>query len=579
MCSACDEKYMAFLKTYSRRRVLRDAAVAIAAASVRPLAFAEATKTPPAGEQLILAKKIHSMDGSKSASDAMLISGGRIVAVGERSKLLDRKMAGTVVRDFGDMTVLPGFIDPHMHSAFAIMRPWLDIGPFTTANMDEARTKLKNAAAQLKSSDWLLGKMVDPSLMPGKRLTRTDLDAISTAVPIFVLENNGHVAYANSKAFTLAGITAEMPDPPHGRYVHDAGGQLSGRLEETSSFERFLAVLPPMSDQTLAQYMRADFNDASARGCTTLHDCGIGGLAGAKDLEMLDMVMAANPPVRYAGLLISTEFAKWSAMGLKPGLRGPRFSLYGIKAWVDGSNQAQTGYMREPYLNSKERGTANYTLAQIQAVIAQADAVGWQVGLHCNGDAGIDMGLDGFEAVLAGRSGLERRHRIEHCSLLHPEQIARMKKLGVSPSFLIGHVHYWGHAFQADILGPERAQLLDRCRSSLDAGMRITLHSDYNVTPIDPLRCMENAVVRDMKYGGGILNAAERITPYEAVRAMTIDAAWQCHLDKECGSLEPSKSADFVVLEKDPMTIEPTEISKIRVHSTWLEGEQRFAAS
>ncbi len=204
---------------------------------------------------------------------------------------------------------------------------------------------------------------------------------------------------------------------------------------------------------------------------------------------------------------------------------------------------------------------------------------GWQVGIHCNGDAAIDIGLDAYEAALGGKSGLEGRHRIEHCSLLDAGQIARMKQLGISPSFLIGHVHYWGHAFATEILGEERAQKLDRCRSSLDAGLRVTLHSDYNVTPIDPLRCIENAVVRNMKYASGVLNPAERITPYEAVRAMTLDAAWQCHLDKERGSLEAGKFADFVVLEKDPMTVEPTEISKIRVHSTWLEGEKRFSAA
>ena len=578
MCNACDAKFMTFLRSYSRRDVLRGAAAVMSATSIPSMAFAQAPKAPATGEQLILAKAIHSMDGSKSVSDAMLISGGRIVAVGERSKLLARKTAATIVQDFGDMTVLPGFVEPHMHSAFAMMRPWLDIGPFTTTNMDEARTKLKNAVAQVKSPNWLLGKMLDPSLMPGKSFTRADLDAISTDVPIFAIEGNGHIAYVNSKALVLAGVTADTPNPPQGRYVRDASGQLTGRLEESPAFEKFFVAMPPTTDQTLAQFIRDDFSDAAARGCTTLHDCGIGALAAEHDLKMLDMVMAANPPVRYSGFLVSTHFAKWAAMGLKPGMRGPRYSLSGIKAWVDGSNQGRTGYQREPYLNSTDRGSLNYTPAQVLDAIRPAIEAGWQVGIHCNGDAAIDIGLDAYEAVLGGKSGLELRHRIEHCSLLDANQIARMKKMGISPSFLIGHVHYWGHAFATEILGAERAQKLDRCRSSLDAGLRVTLHSDYNVTPIDPLRCIENAVVRNMKYASGILNPAERITPYEAIRAMTIDAAWQCHLDKECGSLETGKSADFVVLEKDPMTVEPTEISRVKIHSTWLEGEKRFSA-
>jgi predicted amidohydrolase YtcJ len=574
MCGVCDQRYMDVLRLYSRNDGSGHGAAPFAGVPTPAAAH-----TPPTGEQLILARAIHTMDVAQSVGDAMLISDGRIVAVGERSDLIAQKSATTVVREFGDMTVLPGFIDPHMHSAFAIMRPWLDIGPFTTNSIDDALAKVKSAVVRIKGRDWLLARLLDPSLMPGTPLTRTILDAISPDVPIFALENNGHCAYANSKAFELAGITEDTPDPPHCRYVRDSAGLLTGRLEESNSLERFLAAMPQTSDEALAQFIREDFDDASSNGCTTLHDCGIGALAGIKDLTTLDGVMAANPPVRYSGFLVSTLFDTWREMGITPGQRGPRFSLAGIKAWVDGSNQAQTGYLREPYLNSTGRGTPNYSPEEIVAAIAEADAAGWQVGLHCNGDAGIDMALDGFEAVLAGRSGLERRHRLEHCSLLHPEQITRMQKLGLSPSFLIGHVHYWGHAFQSDILGPERADLLDRCRSSLDAGLRVTLHSDYNVTPIEPLRCIENAVVRNMKYGGGILNAAERITPHEAVRAMTIDAAWQCHLDHECGSLEPGKSADFVVLEKDPMTIDPTEISKIRIHSTWLEGEQRFTAA
>jgi hypothetical protein len=153
-----------------------------------------------------------------------------------------------------------------------------------------------------------------------------------------------------------------------------------------------------------------------------------------------------------------------------------------------------------------------------------------------------------------------------------------MKALGISPSFLIGHVHFWGRAFRDRLLGPDRADRLDPCRSALRAGLRISLHSDYNVTPIDPLRCVQNAVLRDMREGGGVLNPAERITAMQGLRAVTIDAAWQCHLDHLCGSLEPGKAADLVVLEKDPTTVSPDAIQSIRIHSTWLDGRRRFAA-
>ena len=211
-------------------------------------------------------------------------------------------------------------------------------------------------------------------------------------------------------------------------------------------------------------------------------------------------------------------------------------------------------------------------------MIRDAHESGWQVGVHANGDAAIDVVLDAYEAALRGAGGKRLRHRIEHCSVLHPEQIARMAKLGVSPSFLIGHVHFWGAAFRDSLLGQARADRLDPCRSALNGGLRISLHSDFNVTPIDPLRCIEHAVMRDMRGGAGILNPNERITPLEAIRAMTLDAAWQCHIDDICGSIAVGKAADLVVLEKDPLTIPPDEIHAIRIHSTWLDGEKRYSA-
>jgi predicted amidohydrolase YtcJ len=276
-------------------------------------------------------------------------------------------------------------------------------------------------------------------------------------------------------------------------------------------------------------------------------------------------------------MLVSTHMKKWREMGLRPGVHSPRFTLNGIKAWSDGSNQGGTGYQREPYLGSSNRGALNYRPEEIEQVVREAHEAGWQLGIHANGDAAIDVTLDAFERGTRGAGGHKLRHRIEHCSILHDSQIARMRKLGISPSFLIGHVHFWGRAFRDRLLGPARADRLDPCHSALKAGLRISLHSDYNVTPIDPLRCVQNAVLRDMREGGGVLNPGERISPMQGLRAVTIDAAWQCHLDHLCGSLEPGKAADLVVLEKDPTAVAPDAIQSIKIHSTWLDGQRRYA--
>lgn len=179
----------------------------------------------------------------------------------------------------------------------------------------------------------------------------------------------------------------------------------------------------------------------------------------------------------------------------------------------------------------------------------------WPVLLHANRDAAVTKALAAYEAVLGGESGLPKRHRIEHCSLLNKENIQKMSDLGVSPSFLIGHVAYWGYVFKTGIF-EEKVEILVPCQSALSKGMRISLHSDFWVTPPGPLRIIEQAVTRIMERDpeGKVLNEDEKLTPAQALRAVTYDAAWQCQVDQWVGSLEVGKKADYVILGEDPIT-------------------------
>lgn len=222
------------------------------------------------------------------------------------------------------------------------------------------------------------------------------------------------------------------------------------------------------------------------------------------------------------------------------------------------------------------KGTANYTLEQLVKSIKLAHDNDWQVAVHANGDAGIDLVLDAFEIVHKENPKPNLRHRIEHCTVCHKEHLKRMKEMNITPSFLIGHVYYYGHVFKKYILGEERADLVDPMRSAMELGLRPTMHSDYNCQPVDPLRCLYNAVTRKMKYNHEVLNSKECLTPYEALKAMTIDAAWQCHMDDIVGSIEKGKKADFVILGDNPMMIPESEILHIKVVETWMDGERRY---
>ena len=200
--------------------------------------------------------------------------------------------------------------------------------------------------------------------------------------------------------------------------------------------------------------------------------------------------------------------------------------------------------------------------------------------MHGNGDAAIDSILDAAEA--AREQGVDipaLRCRIEHCSILHDEQIERIKALGMVPSFLINHVHYWGHVMRDQVFGPEKVQLLDRCRAVEDAGIDWVMHTDAPVSPLGSLHKIRVAVARDLwKEPGTILAPDERVSVEAAIRSITINAARACHSEHEIGSLEPGKFADLVVLEEDPRQVEPTAISDIVVSETWMNGNRVFEA-
>jgi predicted amidohydrolase YtcJ len=230
---------------------------------------------------------------------------------------------------------------------------------------------------------------------------------------------------------------------------------LTGRIEESAAFSPFMHKMPLPSATEMRTRTRRLFDRAASVGCTALHDCGIGLFTGTPDLALLKSVMQDKPPVRYRGMLISTAMDGWEKMGIEPDQGDDWFRVSGVKAWSDGSNQAYTGYQRANYLGRDTRGALNYTPEQLTEAIRRAHRRGWQVGVHANGDAAIDTTLAAFGTVLRETPRVDHRHRIEHCSVLHPEQIAQMRELGISPSFLIGHVAGGERLFATAFSGPK----------------------------------------------------------------------------------------------------------------------------
>lgn len=581
MCIACNPGQMAVLRNAaSRRDFLKHMSVAatsaFVASAVGPALAAPQQAASGHAEVIFHGGPIITMNRAAPRVEAVAIAGGKIIAAGGKDHVKGRAGAGTRIVDLKGRTLLPGLVEPHAHFVFVAFDDWINISPIIMPDFAAVVAKLRAGVSKAKPGDWVQAQQFDPSITKGaKAPTLAELDELAPDNPLFIQESNGHIAYVNSVALKLAGVTRDTPDPVGARFVRDANSNLTGRLEEMAAQSIFIRKMPQPSAAQFQQRVRRLFNHVSSVGCTTFHDCGIGLLSGVNDIALMEAVTANDAPVRYQGMLISTLFDQWDKMVLKPGHGNDRFRLTGMKAWADGSNQAETGYQRENYLNSDKRGAMNFTLEQMTDVIRRANAGGWQVGVHANGDAAIDTTIAAYAAALGGKPSASLRHRIEHCSILHPDQMRRMKALGLSPSFLIGHVYWWGKAFRDRILGPERAQFYDPCASALAAGLRISLHSDWNVTPIEPLRYVENAVTRLMNEGGGVFFPNERIPVEAALRAVTIDAAWQCHMDDKVGSIEPDKFADFTILEENPLTTK-NAIGKIRVSETWMDGKQRY---
>jgi predicted amidohydrolase YtcJ len=270
----------------------------------------------------------------------------------------------------------------------------------------------------------------------------------------------------------------------------------------------------------------------------------------------------------------------WDKAGVKPDDGNALARVVGYKLVADGSNQGFTGLQREPYLNSDSRGIAYMSVEELKAQAVDRARKGWQLAIHANGDAAIDNVLTALQAVSdAGVDMPKLRARIEHCSMLHDEQIVKMKALNVSASFLVGHVHFWGVAMRDKVFGSQRVRRLVRAGSVEKAGIGYSLHSDFMVTDPNPLHMIQMAVTRrTWQEPQFVLAPGERVSVESAIRAVTAEAAWQLRSEHEIGSLEAGKLADFVILEKDPRRVDPERIRDIAVLETWMDGKQVFAA-
>ena len=537
--------------------------------------------------------------GSMSKVDAIGFHDGQVVASGSKAHVMaEMDKLGTkysTVELSNGLTLLPGLIEPHVHIVpTAMMIGWHNFGPFHEQYLQEPydlewlTREIKTAKDTLKHAGaWILGCNVDPSLMPFivtqhedelnilQRLDCDTLDKIENEVPLLMMSASGHTAYVNTQALrktydSSEEVRAEYPTFDDYRAHVNSGGGLQEINEIMPAFDAAKWQILFMMNGII-KYFDSLFETANQRGVTLMYDAAMSSsLKGV--LEFYLTLKKARVRIGYAQLCETLADAE----KLDPYVPPTEFkNVYhgSVKLVSDGSNQGLTGYQNEPYCCEPpdNEGLFNFTTSDYMRMVKTIAEKGWPLMIHANGNKAIDLAITAYREALGGESGQTKRHRIEHCSLANEENLDNMRDLGISPSFLIGHVGYWGYVFKTAIF-EEKAEQLDLCKSALDRGMRITLHSDDFVTPLGPLRMMEQAITRiDSK--GNVLNEKEKITVEQALRAVTYDAAWQCHADQWVGSLEAGKMADYVILEEDPITRKnPVGMRDIPVLETWVGG-------
>lgn len=527
-------------------------------------------------QQLFVNGQILSMDADNRRFEAMLVTGQTIEALGSNEAM--RALAGpsAKVYDLQGRTLLPGFIDAHGHfpgtglSARGLDLSSPPIGKITS--IADIQASLSAAEPNLKEGQWLFGFGYDDSLLAEKRHpSRDELDQVSSERPIYLMHSSGHLAVTNSAGLALAGIDANTPDPKGGEIQRDASGRATGLLLEHAidlvaplAMDFSLLDFVAMADLARQQYLQA--------GVTTVQSGGVDGrmlkgLYGMSWLGRIPQRVIAWPMAQQAGeQLLSGELDLAN-------FQSEKFATPAVKLIADGSIQGYTAYLGQPYHSHDEPsfvGFPRYAQEQLNKDVRNYHCAGYQLAIHGNGDAAIDMLLDAFESAQQECFKPDPRAIVVHAQTARPDQLDRMKRIGMTPSFFVAHTFFWGDRHREQFLGPERAAQISPLKASLDRELRFTSHLDSPVVPMDMGRLLWSAVSRETR-SGKVLGEDQRVSIMQALRSVTIDAAWQSFQEDRIGSLEPGKLADMVLLDRDPL-LGPQQLLDFKVEQLWIGG-------
>ena len=525
-------------------------------------------------ELVFINGKIITLCGDETV-EAVSVKNGRIQRIGSNDFILESAGETTEIIDLKGKTMLPGLIDSHMHpggSWGAYLVRGVECGPY----FNSVEKMLQAVAAKVdkvKPGAWVLGYRMDDVKM-GRYPTLAELDIAAPENPLYIQRRDGHNGVANSLALEAAGITRDTPDPHHGRIERDKSGNPTGLLRESAK-DLVYKLLPPYSFDEYYEGLQLVFNECIRLGLTSIHASMVSptefkAMQTLRHEGKLGIRVAVHLSGRDAGMVEGAI-----AAGIETPF-GDNWLKITEAEWVfDTSTSGRTAAYYEPYIGEPENiGILLYDQDDIEARVLETHKAGIRVGLDGVGDRGIDRALDAIEKALNAYPRKDHRHRIEHCCYVTPNIQNRLIDLGVIDASATGFLHDLGDAYK-DNRGTEAMRYMWPHRTLIDRGIHAPGHSDASICDANPWLGIYSMVTRKTS-SGEVLYASEGVSPLEAIRAYSIEGAYAAWEEDIKGTIEPGKLADLVVLDRDPLSIDPNDLNKVKNLMTVVDGVIKF---
>jgi len=518
---------------------------------------------------IVVNGNVRTIDDARPLAEAFAVENGRFTAVGSTDDVRNLASPNTTVIDAGGMTVTPGFIDAHSHPSGVQELTGVNVNLTT---VEEVKAALAEKAQHTPPGYWVSGYMYDDTKLD-RPVTRRDLDEAVPDHPAMVGHRGGHTGVYNSVAFELAGVTAETPDPFGGRFYRE-GGELTGKVAERArGVFGGVGKRDPVDRETMQAGIAFISQEMSKAGLTSVHQTG----GGADNLTALqDAYRAGELRFRMYFFPRGGTFRQLKDAGIRTGFGDDWLRIGAVKYVADGSASERTMRMSTPYVGRPDDyGILTMTQEELHEAVDEAHSAGWQIGIHANGDVTIGMVLTAYERAMAQWPRPDPRHRIEHCTLVNPDLIRRIKSIGAIPTPFYTYVYYHGDKWAE--YGEEKLRNMFAHRSFLDAGIMVGPASDYMPGPYEPMMALQSMVTRT-DFRGKEWGPNQKITVEEALRICTLHGAYASHEEGLKGTITAGKLADFVILGADPHEVDPMALKDIPILRTVVGGRTMHEA-